>query len=118
MHRLRSCRLLTRLFAAWFLATVGLATAAPLVHPPSYELVCTSGGSLRLVVVSDTGGAHEAGTHTLDCALCMPLHAAGPSHKATFDALPQADHGGLHEIALRAATRAGAALPARGPPRA
>ena len=45
-----------RLWAlAWFMASLGVAIASPLVHPQSIEIVCSSTGALQLVVQTDDG---------------------------------------------------------------
>jgi hypothetical protein len=58
----------------WFMLSLVAAIASPIVHPQALELVCTSIGSLKVVVHTDSG-AEEQGMGHLDCPLCV---LAGP----------------------------------------
>ncbi len=75
MQSLRRARHLARLVLAWFALALGVAAAAPLVHPQTIEFVCGAGGQIKVVVHTDDG-AVEMGANNLDCALC--LYAAAP----------------------------------------
>ena len=67
MHMFRTSSLLARLILAWFVLTVGVAIASPLVHPQGMELVCTTGGTVKLVVLGDDDdGAMDSSHHTLE----------------------------------------------------
>ncbi|HYD77374.1 DUF2946 family protein [Ramlibacter sp.] len=113
MQRLRQARFLARLVLAWFALAIGVAVAAPLTRSASLELVC-SGGSMKLLVKADDGGAPPA-SHTLDCPLCASV-APPPAVTAVATAsLPLGEV--LRSIPARApAAQAAAPLPARGPP--
>lgn len=78
MQTLRQARLLARLILAWFVLALGVAVAAPVVSPKSFDLVCSAGGAMKLVVQGEDGTT-VAGTHTLDCPLCGATGAAPPS---------------------------------------
>lgn len=75
MRLLSSPRLLARLVLAWFAAAVFAASAAPVLKPGSFELVCGAHGAVKLVSLA-TGEASEL-RNTLDCPLCGSL-LAGP----------------------------------------
>ena len=116
MHLLRTSSLLARLALAWFVMTLCVAGASPMVHPVAVEIVCSAGGSVKVVVTSDDGTAAEAGQHTLDCSLCfaatMPFADVGALPK-----MPQPLAHALQPIAAaHIAALVGAPLPARGPP--
>lgn len=123
MHRLRTTPFLARLVLAWFLGVVGLAGAAPLIHPQSLELVCGASGAVKLVVVSAAGDDDSTprqqalGPHGLDCTLCLQLQAPPPSVPpvALSRAVPQPVPVPWHARVF-AASWHGAPLPARGPP--
>ena len=124
MQRLRTAPFLARLVLAWFIAVVGGAGAAPLIHPQSLELVCGASGAVKLVVVGNGAGGGELaplpqalGSHGLDCTLCLPLHAPppAPSGVAVMPAA-QAPVPVPPQVAVRGASWQGAALPPRGPP--
>ncbi len=116
MHLLRTSSLLARLALAWFVTTLCVAGASPVVHPVALEIVCAAGGSVKVVVTGDDGSVAEVGQHTLDCSLCFAA------------TLPVADVGGLPDMpqplahalqpiaAAHIAALVGAPLPARGPP--
>ena len=123
MHRLRTTPFLARLVLAWFLGVVGLAGAAPLIHPQSLELVCGASGAVKLVVVSAAGDddatprTQALGPHGLECTLCLQLQAPPPSLPpvALFRAVPQPVPVPWQARVFTASWH-GAPLPARGPP--
>ena len=94
-----------RLFLAGYALTLGAAMASPLVQPKLLTQVCSADGGMVLVVVDADGDVVASGPHTLDCALCLATALPAPEAPA-LPPLAQA-HGTL---------RAGAPLPARGPP--
>lgn len=123
MHRLRTTPFFARLVLAWFLGVVGLAGAAPLIHPQSLELVCGASGAVKLVVVSAAGDDESTprtqalGPHGLDCTLCLQLQAPPPSLPpvALLRAVPQPMPVPWQARVVTASWH-GAPLPARGPP--
>lgn len=108
LHALRSARSLARLALVWFVVSMGVAVAAPALHPAqALERICSGSGEMRWVpvalatpVAADVGAAPAAGHHTLDCPLCLspapppwavasaalrmpaPPHGTGPQHEA------------------------------------
>ena len=123
MHHLRTSPFLARLVLAWFLGVVGLAGAAPLIHPQSLELVCGASGAVKLVVVSAAGDddatprTQALGPHGLDCTLCLQLQAPPPSLPPV--AVPRAAAQPVPvpwQARVFTAPWHGAPLPARGPP--
>lgn len=120
MQVLRRSTSLARLVLAWFMVAVGVATASPMVHPQSMELVCTQGGAIQWVMV-DAGADGDAtvmGLHTLDCALCLPAALpASPFVQPASEPLPRlrAPH---PFTSAQIAALLGAPLPPRGPPAA
>lgn len=116
---------MTRWVLAWFLLALGVATAAPLVHPQPWVLVCSASGMVALVAVQGDEGAGGDGAaaasgphHTLDCALCLPGGAPPPAVAAVWATTPLRSHVLLPVEAARIAALVGAPLPARGPPTA
>ncbi len=77
MHTLRHARVLARLVLAWFVLSLGVAVASPLVKPQAMELICSGSGIVKLVVFTDDG-AKEVPSHTLDCPLCVQSSAPPP----------------------------------------
>jgi hypothetical protein len=112
----RSLGLIGRGVLLWFMLSMGVAIASPIVHPQAVELVCSSVGSIKAVVQTDDG-AQELGASHMDCPLCVLTGAPPPV--AALDNLPVIQPLGLAvqpipAARLAAATRA--PLPARGPP--
>jgi hypothetical protein len=118
MQTLRRAHFLARLVLAWFVLALGVAMASPLVHPQSMELVCSSGGAVKLVVQDANGdGAAPQHPHVLDCPLC--LHVVAPPLVVTpasgYDDFSLSS--ALRSVpAARIAGRTAAPLPPRGPP--
>lgn len=114
MHALRQSSLLLRLVLAWFVLTVGVAVASPIVHPQSMELICSAGGTMKLVVADGEGdsGVH----HTLDCPMCMAISPPSTVSPVLFDQPDPMAHA-LQKLAVaHIASLVGAPLPPRGPP--
>src|SRR5450830_216113 len=84
MHTLRHARYLARLMVAWFVLSLGVAVASPLVAPLDMELVCSSTGAMKVLVKSADGSTASQTGHTLDCPLCAALGAPPPVHTVVF----------------------------------
>ncbi|MBU0830324.1 MAG: hypothetical protein KKE41_20925 [Gammaproteobacteria bacterium] len=100
---------------AWFVASMGLAIASPLVHPKSFEVICSGAGAIKLLVQTDDGTV-EMGAMGMDCPLCSTAGAPPPALVApTLPTHPLA-HALQPVEAARIAVATAAPLPARGPP--
>src|SRR6218665_3578651 len=125
MHVLRSLCFLRRLALAWFMASLLVAGASPLVNPQAMELVCSASGSVKLIVQGDDGSS-EIGMAAMDCPLCVVSTPPPPATQlklpppaATQVKLPTPLPLGraLQSIpAARIAAATASPLPARGPP--
>ena len=101
MRTLHARSWLARLFLAWYALT----------------LVCSADGGMVLVVVDADGDVVASGPHTLDCALCLATALPAPEAPAAPTPAPVAFDFVLPPLAQAHGTlRAGAPLPARGPP--
>lgn len=107
----------------WFVLSLGVAVASPVVNPQAVELVCSSNGVMKVVIKSDDGvtevsasGMAKGVSHVLDCPMCATVSAPPPV--LSFGAEPPQDLSyALRTIpAARIAALVGAPLPARGPP--
>lgn len=115
MQALRHARFLARLVLAWFVLALGVAIASPLVQPQSLELICATGGAMKLIVKNADGTAQERG-HTLDCPLCATV-AAPPPVLTPVVLVPSSLAHALQPVAAaHIAARTAAPLPPRGPP--
>lgn len=116
MHALRTSSILIRLVLAWFVLMLGVATASPIVHPQTMQVVCTSSGAMKVVVMSDDGQTSDHTPHTLDCSLCLAPTLPVPQQSMAH-AVPQPlAHALKPEVAAHLAALVGAPLPPRGPP--
>jgi hypothetical protein len=114
MQTLRHARFLARLVLAWWAFSLGVACASPLVNPQSIELVCASGGAMKLII--KTADGNEASSHTLDCPLCVAL-SAPPPVISSITIVPSALAHALQPLpSAHIASRTAAPLPPRGPP--
>jgi hypothetical protein len=115
LQAIRRSTLIVRSVLAWFVMSMAVAVAAPVVQPQSSMLVCSASGAVKLVDSSGEDGV-AAGHHTLDCVLCLALNAP-PAVVADFAILPLAP--AVHEVHPSRNVwvfRSDATLAARAPP--
>lgn len=115
LQTLRRLRWLARLVLAWFVVSLGVAVASPLVSPQAMELICSGSGAIKLVVKTDDG-AQEVRSHTLDCPLCVHGSAPPPASQAQLPVAHPLAHAVRPIPAAHIAARTAAPLPPRGPP--
>lgn len=111
MQPLRTSSALLRLVLACYLMVLGIAGAAPVVHPQRMEVVCSADGAMKMVAVD-----HEAGVHTLDCSLCLAASLPLPEFPSQVRTPQPLAHASTRMAAAHVAARAGARFPPRGPP--
>ena len=116
MQALRNTRHIVRLVLAWFVLSMGVAVASPVVNPQSLDLVCTTGGAMKLVVVGDDDSQTASSSHTLDCPLCASLSAPPVPGQSTLPAPSSLAHALQPVVAARIAAVTAPPLPSRGPP--
>lgn len=112
---LRQSRLIARCVLAWFVMSMAVAMAAPVVQPQGSALVCSAAGAVKLVDTGSEDGSAQV-PHTLDCVLCLALDAPGPaaSDPGMLAALPAGHGAGL--VRAPVVVRSDATLAARAPP--
>ena len=116
MQTLRHFTLLTRLVLVWFVLSLGVAVASPLVNPQDTLLVCTGVGAMKVLVKADDGSTRELTPSAMDCPLCV-LASAPPPVVQVQVAPPCPLAFALQSIpSAHIAARTAAPLPARGPP--
>lgn len=114
MQTLRNALLLARFVLVWWVLSVGVAIASPVVSPKAMDLVCTTTGSMKLVVQGEDEGA--SASHTLDCPLCASI-SAPPAVLNTLLTQPAPLSHALQPLEVARITSATAPpLPSRGPP--
>lgn len=116
MQRLRNSLSLTRLILVWFMLTVGMAVASPIVQPRAMEVVCTANGGMLLMVLDEDGQAVSNLHPSLDCPLCLVI-TAPPVYSPPYLEPPQPLGLALRPVvSARIAARLSASHPPRGPP--
>ena len=115
LQTIRSLRWLARLVLAWFVLSIGVAVASPLVNPQGMELICSGSGAIKILVKTDDG-AKEMSSHTLDCPLCAHVGAPSPTPQAALPVAHPLAHALRPIPAAHIAARTAAPLPPRGPP--
>jgi hypothetical protein len=116
MRTLRHFTFISRLVLAWFVLSLGVAVASPIVKPQDILLVCTGSGAMKVLVKAADGSASEATSNSMDCPLCAPM-AAPPSVELWAVEPAQPLSYALQGIpSAHIAARTAAPLPARGPP--
>jgi len=115
LQTLRSLRGLARLVLAWFVLSIGVAVASPLVYPQAMELICSGSGAIK-VLVKTADSAHELSGHTLDCPLCAHVGAPPPPGQVDLPVVHPLADAARPIPAAHIAARTAAPLPPRGPP--
>ena len=119
MFYLRHAIQLTRFVLVWFALSIGVAIASPVVNPQVMDLVCTSTGSMKLVVQDQNNGDGEgvaASSHTLDCPLCASISAPSPVLNTSLTQPSPLAHALQPLAAAHIAAITAPPLPSRGPP--
>jgi hypothetical protein len=116
MQTLRNATQFVRCMLAWFVLSLGVAFASPIVMPQDILLVCTGSGAMKVLVQSDDGGTTELASNAMDCPLCAPMAAPPPMARHMVAPAQPLAHA-LQSIPIaHIAARTAAPLLARGPP--
>ena len=109
MQTLRHARQLTRFVLVWFALALGVAMASPLVSPKSIDVVCSSGGVMKMVASDDGDTSPNPAAPAVDCPFVpvrgFPACTACPAGGETFSPVPcpATDCSGAHRVGHRAA---------------
>jgi hypothetical protein len=109
---LRQAKLLTRLVLVWFVLSLGVAIASPIVKGDGAQLVC-SGASVKLV---NADGDDASSSHTLDCPLCSSGAAPVLELNQSFAFSSPLSQALSRDTAAHIAAATAAPLSARAPP--
>jgi hypothetical protein len=115
MQYLRNTTNIIRFVLVWFALSVGVAIASPIVQPKAMDMVCTSTGSMKLVVQGD-GDSSTFESPTLDCPLCATICAPPPALNTALTQPSPLSHALLPLVAAHIASLTAPPLPSRGPP--
>jgi len=116
MHALRTSSTLTRLILAWFVLTMGVAMASPIIAPKTLEMICSGTGAMQLIELDQHGEVVSTVQHTLDCAMCLPVFLPSASMLSQVGQPQPLAHALTPTQAAHIAALVGAPLPPRGPP--
>jgi hypothetical protein len=108
-------RCLARLVLAWFVLSLGVAGASPIVHPQAMELICSGSGTIKVLVKTDEG-VKEASGAMLDCPLCLVSGPPAPVPRTSVEPASPLAHVLRPVPAAHIAWLTASPLPARGPP--
>ena len=115
MHSLRQTKFIARLMLVWFVFSIGIASASPLVSPKAMELVCSSGGVMKLVS-SDSNNADKHDNIMPDCAMCMLAALPAVPASTTHNTAGVSSHTLRPIAAAHIPSATAPPLPSRGPP--
>jgi hypothetical protein len=115
MQYLRNTSNIIRFVLVWFALSVGVAIATPMVQPKAMDMVCTSTGSMKLVVQGDEDSSTSA-SPTLDCPLCASISAPPSALNTALTQPSPLSHALLPSVAAHIASLTAPPLPSRGPP--
>ena len=116
MQILRRSLSVVRLVLAWFILTLGMAVAAPIVQPQSTMVICSEGGSKMIMVDDDGNQVVDGGHSALDCPLCLPVAVPPACESLRLPVAPPMACARHPFVSAHIAALVGAPLPARGPP--
>lgn len=115
MFNLRRAQSLARLVLAWFVLSMGMAMAAPVVNPQSTQLICTGSGVMK-VLVTTADGVQEVASQSMDCPLCASMSAPPPIARLAAQPLLPLSYAVQAIPAAVIAKRTALPPPGRGPP--
>ena len=116
MQTLRSATHFARWVLAWFVLSLGVAVASPIVKPQDVLLVCTGSGAMKVLVKAADGAASEVASYSMDCPLCAPLAAPPPLARPVVAPARPLAYALQGVPSAYIAARTAAPLLARGPP--
>jgi hypothetical protein len=116
MRTLRHFTFISRLVLAWFVLSLGIAVASPIVKPQDILLVCTGSGAMKMLVKAADGSASEVVGSSMDCPLCAPMGAPPPVARLTAEPAQPLAYALQGILRAHVAARTAAPLLARGPP--
>jgi len=101
---------------AWFLISLGVATAAPMVQPRKMlDVVCSTGGTLKVFAINDDGTV-DPDSAALNCPQCLVGGAPPQSAFSLPPAIAADTTLSLFHPSARAVAATAAPPPARAPP--
>ncbi len=116
MQTLRRLTHFARLVLAWFVLSLGVAVASPMVAPQGTVLVCTGAGVMKVLIKADDGSTTEVGRSTMDCPLCALVAPPPVFVQVLIPPVFPLAYAVQPVPSAHIAARTAAPLPPRGPP--
>jgi hypothetical protein len=119
MTALRAPTLLHRIVLVWWLLSMAVAFASPIVQPRNAERVCTVAGFvyIDLQTAATESDSLMSGSGSADCPMCLVPGIPPIENKVCIHMQARPLGRSLESIpAARLAAQTAAPLPARGPP--
>lgn len=114
MQSLRNAKFITRLVLVWFALFLGSAIASTIVNPGNMQMVCSTGGSMKLVDAN--GDSDIKVSANLDCPLCAAITTPPSAPQAYLENVSSLSHALRPITAAHIASLTAPPLPSRGPP--
>lgn len=115
MQTLRNSKFIAKLVLVWFALFLGSAIASTIIKPENLQMVCATGGVMKLVDTSSDDGKVNASS-SMDCPLCTSVTAPPPPLSLHLVKLSPLAHA-LQPVAVaHIASVTAPPLPSRGPP--
>jgi hypothetical protein len=115
MQTLRNSKLIAKLVLVWFALFLGSAIASTVINPENLQMVCSTGGVMKMVDTNGDGEELKA-SGNMDCPLCASV-TAPPSPSTVLFEKPSTLAYALQLVAAaHIASVTSPPLPSRGPP--
>jgi hypothetical protein len=116
MRTLRHFTFISRLVLAWFVLSLGVAVASPIVKPQDILMVCTGTGVMKVLLQAEDGSISEVAGNGMDCPLCASMVAPPPMDHWAVEPVQPLSYALQGIPSAHIAARTAAPFPARGPP--
>jgi Protein of unknown function (DUF2946) len=115
MQTLRSSKFIAKLVLVWFALFLGSAIASTIIQPGNLQMVCATGGVMKMVDTSGDGDALKASAN-MECPLCATVTAPLSPSTVLFEKPSSLAHALQPVAAAHIASVTAPPLPSRGPP--
>ncbi len=115
MQTLRNSKFITKLVLVWFALFIGSAVASTVIKPENLQMVCATGGMMKMVDTSSDDGEVK-GSASMDCPLCASVTAPPSPSTVHFEQTSPLAHALQPVAAAHIASVTAPPLPSRGPP--
>jgi hypothetical protein len=115
MQTLRNSKFIAKLVLVWFALFLGSGIASTLIQPGNMQMVCATGGGMKIVDTNNDDGEFKASAN-MDCPLCASVTAPPSSSTVHVEKPSPLAHALQPVAAAHIASVTAPPLPSRGPP--